>query len=318
MPRKQHRICPIKWNCTWRNKDREKKIQPGTERRYKRNPGGRKNFLPWILLAPSLLGVGIFTLIPFIDVLRRSFQKAVGTGFVGLENYRTVIDNQAFRLAAGNTGKFLLICLPLLLGLSLFVALLLERLGRKGNLLKSGFLLPMAVPAASVVLFWQLFFDREGILNDILKHFHIQGPDYMNSSGAFGVLVAVYIWKNLGYDMILWLSGLLGIPESLYEAARTDGAGEFQCFWYITRPLLVQTAFLTGTLSLVNAFKVFREAWMIAGNYPHDSIYMLQNLFNNWFTKLDMQKMTAGAVMLAAVLGIFLILCQKAEERWKQ
>ena len=69
---------------------------------------------------------------------------------------------------------------------------------------------------------------------------------------------------------------------------------------------------------MVNAFKVFREAWMIAGNYPHDSIYMLQNLFNNWFTKLDMQKMTAGAVMLAAVLGIFLILCQKAEERWKQ
>ena len=176
----------------------------------------------------------------------------------------------------------------------------------------------MAVPAASVVLFWQLFFDREGILNHILEIFHIQGPDYMNSSGAFGVLVAVYIWKNLGYDMILWLSGLLGIPESLYEAARIDGAGEFQCFWYITRPLLVQTAFLTGTLSLVNAFKVFREAWMIAGNYPHDSIYMLQNLFNNWFTKLDMQKMTAGAVMLAAVLGIFLILCQKAEERWKQ
>ena len=313
MPRKQHRICPIKWNCTWRNRRKQ-----GSRKNCIKKQNKKKNLLPWLLLAPSLLGVGIFTLIPFADVFRRSFQKAVGTGFVGLENYRTVIDNQAFRLAAGNTGRFLFVCLPLLLGLSLFVALLLERLGRKGNLLKSGFLLPMAVPAASVVLFWQLFFDREGILNDILKHFHIQGPDYMNSSGAFGVLVAVYIWKNLGYDMILWLSGLLGIPESLYEAARIDGAGEFQCFWYITRPLLVQTAFLTGTLSLVNAFKVFREAWMIAGNYPHDSIYMLQNLFNNWFTKLDMQKMTAGAVMLAAVLGIFLILCQKAEERWKQ
>ena len=297
MPRKQHRIWRIKWNCTWRS---------------------RKKLLPWILLAPSLLGVGIFTLIPFADVFRRSFQKAVGTGFVGLENYRTVLDNQAFRLAAGNTGRFLLICLPLLLGLSLFFFFFLGKLGRKGNFLKSGFLLPMAVPAASVVLFWQLFFDREGILNHTLKNFHVQGPDYMNSSAAFGVLVAVYIWKNLGYDMILWLSGLLGIPESLYEAARIDGAGEFQCFWYITRPLLIQTAFLAGTLSLVNAFKVFREAWMIAGNYPHDSIYMLQNLFNNWFLKLDMQKMTAGAVMLAGVLGIFLILCQKAEERWKQ
>lgn len=309
----RHRIWWTKWNCTWRNRRKQ-----GSRKNCIKKQNKKKNLLPWLLLAPSLLGVGIFTLIPFADVFRRSFQKAVGTGFVGLGNYRTVLDNQAFQLAAGNTGRFLFVCLPLLLVLSLFVALLLERLGRKGNLLKSGFLLPMAVPAASVVLFWQLFFDREGILNHILEIFHIRGPDYMNSSGAFGVLVAVYIWKNLGYDMILWLSGLLGIPESLYEAARIDGAGEVQCFWYITRPLLVQTAFLTGTLSLVNAFKVFREAWMIAGNYPHDSIYMLQNLFNNWFTKLDMQKMTAGAVMLAAVLGIFLILCQKAEERWKQ
>ena len=309
----RHRIWWTKWNCTWRNR---RKQGSGKNRIKKQNK--KKNLLPWLLLAPSLLGVGIFTLIPFADVFRRSFQKAVGTGFVGLENYRTVLDNQAFRLAAGNTGRFLFVCLPLLLGLSLFVALLLEKLGRKGNFLKSGFLLPMAVPAASVVLFWRLFFDRRGILNHILETFHIQGPDYMNSSAAFGVLVAVYIWKNLGYDMILWLSGLLGIPESLYEAARIDGAGEVQCFWHITRPLLVQTAFLTGTLSLVNAFKVFREAWMIAGNYPHDSIYMLQNLFNNWFLKLDMQKMTAGAVMLAGVLGIFLILCQKAEERWKQ
>lgn len=309
----QHRIWWTKWNCTWRNRRKQ-----GSRKNCIKKQNKKKNLLPWLLLAPSLLGVGIFTLIPFADVFRRSFQKAVGTGFVGLGNYRTVLDNQAFQLAAGNTGRFLFVCLPLLLVLSLFVALLLEKLGRKGNFLKSGFLLPMAVPAASVVLFWQLFFDREGILNHILENFHIQGPDYMNSSGAFGVLVAVYIWKNLGYDMILWLSGLLGIPESLYEAARIDGAGEVQCFWFITRPLLVQTAFLTGTLSLVNAFKVFREAWMIAGNYPHDSIYMLQNLFNNWFTKLDMQKMTAGAVMLAAVLGIFLILCQKAEERWKQ
>lgn len=309
----RHRIWWTKWNCTWRNRRKQ-----GSRKNCIKKQNKKKNLLPWLLLAPSLLGVGIFTLIPFADVFRRSFQKAVGTGFVGLENYRTVIENQAFRLAAGNTGKFLLICLPMLLCLSLFVALLLERLGRKGNLLKSGFLLPMAVPAASVVLFWQLFFEREGILNHLLENFHIQGPDYMNSPAAFGVLVTVYIWKNLGYDMILWLSGLLGIPESLYEAARIDGAGEVQCFWFITRPLLVQTAFLTGTLSLVNAFKVFREAWMIAGNYPHDSIYMLQNLFNNWFLKLDMQKMTAGAVMLAGVLGIFLILCQKAEERWKQ
>ena len=94
MPRKQRRIWQRKWICTWQNKNREKKSQTRNKRGCRRNPADRKKFLPWILLAPSLLGVGIFTLIPFLEVLRRSFQKAVGTGFVGLENYRTVIDNR--------------------------------------------------------------------------------------------------------------------------------------------------------------------------------------------------------------------------------
>lgn len=278
-------------------------------------PSKKESWIPWVLLAPSLTGVGIFILIPFADVVRRSFFNAVGSEFVGLENYRGVLENEAFRLAAGNTVRFLIVCLPLLLGSSLFFGILLLNIGRKSGILKSGFLLPMAVPAGSVVLFWQLFFDQGGILNEALQKFGVHGPDYMNTPKAFGVLVVVYIWKNLGYDMILWLSGLLGIPDSLYEAARMDGADGLKCFWHITCPLLIPTAFLTGILSLVNAFKVFREAYMIAGNYPHDSIYMLQHLFNNWFLKLDMQKMTAAAVMLAFILGLILIGSQKIEEK---
>lgn len=280
-------------------------------------PSKKESWIPWVLLAPSLTGVGIFILIPFADVVRRSFFNAVGSEFVGLENYRGVLENEAFRLAAGNTVRFLIVCLPLLLGSSLFFGILLLNTGRKSGILKSGFLLPMAVPAGSVVLFWQLFFDQGGTLNEALQKFGVHGPDYMNTPKAFGVLVVVYIWKNLGYDMILWLSGLLGIPDSLYEAARMDGADGLKCFWHITCPLLIPTAFLTGILSLVNAFKVFREAYMIAGNYPHDSIYMLQHLFNNWFLKLDMQKMTAAAVMLAFILGLILIGSQKIEEKWR-
>lgn len=280
-------------------------------------PSKKESWIPWVLLAPSLTGVGIFILIPFADVVRRSFFNAMGSEFVGLENYRGVLENEAFRLAAGNTVRFLIVCLPLLLGSSLFFGILLLNTGRKSGILKSGFLLPMAVPAGSVVLFWQLFFDQGGIPNEALQKFGVHGPDYMNTPKAFGVLVVVYIWKNLGYDMILWLSGLLGIPDSLYEAARMDGADGLKCFWHITCPLLIPTAFLTGILSLVNAFKVFREAYMIAGNYPHDSIYMLQHLFNNWFLKLDMQKMTAAAVMLAFILGLILIGSQKIEEKWR-
>lgn len=297
MRKKQRKHWVKKWNFTF--------------------PSKKESWIPWVLLAPSLTGVGIFILIPFADVVRRSFFNAVGSEFVGLENYRGVLENEAFRLAAGNTVRFLIVCLPLLLGSSLFFGILLLNTGRKSGILKSGFLLPMAVPAGSVVLFWQLFFDQGGIPNEALQKFGVHGPDYMNTPKAFGVLVVVYIWKNLGYDMILWLSGLLGIPDSLYEAARMDGADGLKCFWHITCPLLIPTAFLTGILSLVNAFKVFREAYMIAGNYPHDSIYMLQHLFNNWFLKLDMQKMTAAAVMLAFILGLILIGSQKIEEKWR-
>lgn len=295
MRKKQRKHWVKKWNFTF--------------------PSKKESWIPWVLLAPSLTGVGIFILIPFADVVRRSFFNAVGSEFVGLENYRGVLENEAFRLAAGNTVRFLIVCLPLLLGSSLFFGILLLNTGRKSGILKSGFLLPMAVPAGSVVLFWQLFFDQGGIPNEALQKFGVHGPDYMNTPKAFGVLVVVYIWKNLGYDMILWLSGLLGIPDSLYEAAKMDGADGLKCFWHITCPLLIPTAFLTGILSLVNAFKVFREAYMIAGNYPHDSIYMLQHLFNNWFLKLDMQKMTAAAVMLAFILGLILIGSQKIEEK---
>ena len=278
------------------------------------SPNRKRKILPWLLLSPSLLGLGIFVLLPFADVVKRSFQKAVGEEFVGLENYKNVVENQAFQLAAGNTARFLLVCLPLLLGLSCFLAVMVQKLGAKGTVFRAGFLLPMAVPAASAALFWQLFFDKNGILNHILSHVGIGSIDYLNSSQAFYVLVAVYLWKNMGYDMILWLAGLSDIPESLYEAARIDGASGGACFWYITWPLLLPTAFLAGILSLVNAFKVFREAWMIGGNYPHDSIYMLQNLFNNWFSKLDMQKMTAAAVMLAMVVGGILLFSQIVEE----
>ena len=295
MRKKQRKHWVKKWNFTF--------------------PSKKESWIPWVLLAPSLTVVWIFILIPFSDVVRRSFFNAVGSEFVGLENYRGVLENEAFRLAAGNTVRFLIVCLPLLLGSSLFFGILLLNTGRKSGILKSGFLLPMAVPAGSVVLFWQLFFDQGGIPNEALQKFGVHGPDYMNTPKAFGVLVVVYIWKNLGYDMILWLSGLLGIPDSLYEAARMDGADGLKCFWHITCPLLIPTAFLTGILSLVNAFKVFREAYMIAGNYPHDSIYMLQHLFNNWFLKLDMQKMTAAAVMLAFILGLILIGSQKIEEK---
>lgn len=268
----------------------------------------------YLFLLPSLIGTGGFVLIPFLDVVRRSFLQAVGNGFVGLENYRMVLENSAFRLAVGNTARFMLICLPLLMILSLFLAVLVKKAARFQRWVKSGFLLPMAIPAASVVVFFNLLFDEKGWLGRLAGVFGAEAQDWLASDSAFWILIVCYIWKNLGYDMILWLAGLGSVPEEQYEAARVQGADEWACFWYITLPQLKETVFVTGMLSFVNAFRVFREAYLLAGDYPHESIYMLQHLFNNWFVNLDIQKMTAAAVMLVVFTGVIL----KTEEWWNR
>ena len=266
----------------------------------------------WYFILPSLAGVLVFYLIPFGDVVRRSFQRAAGDGFAGLGNYRQVFQNAAFRLAAGNTIRFVSICLPLLLILSLGLAVLLQRQKKGRNLWKSAYLVPLAVPAASLVLFWNIVFDKAGLLNGVLDHFHLTGKDWMNTDAAFWVLVFSYIWKNLGYDVILWLAGLLGISESVYEAAKVDGAGEWKSFLYITLPHIRPVAFTIVIVSFLNSFKVFREAYLVAGNYPQEKIYLLQHVFNNWFSELSVDKMAAGSVLLCGVITVFVMILQRS------
>ena len=270
-------------------------------------------------LLPGFCGVAFFSFLPFMDVIRRSFVQAVSGRFCGLENYRIVLHNRAFLLAVKNTLRFLLVCLPLLLGLSLVLAFLLHAwqmaFHQKQRLLKAAYLVPMAIPAASLVLLWKLMFDKHGFVNGILHLCGIHAVDWMNTGAAFFVLVFSYIWKNLGYTMVLWLAGLSSISPDLYEAAEMDGAGRMTQFFKITLPLIRPLIFTIVVLSFLNSFKVFREAYLVAGNYPQEDMYLLQHLFNNWFTDLSVDKMAAGSVLLALVITGFVLLLQKLWER---
>ncbi len=251
----------------------------------------------WLFLLPSITGVTVFVLLPFADVIRRSFYEAMSGRFVGFDNYKLVIQNSAFQLAIKNTGRFLISCIPLLMIISLILALLLYNQRKYGSFFKTAFLFPMAIPVASVVLLWRLYFHANGLLNVLLIDFGKEKIDFMNTDKAFFVLIFTYLWKNTGYNMVLWLTGLNGIPNVLYEAASVDGAGNWDKFRYITLPRLRASVYVISILSFVNSFKVFREAYLISGDYPQESIYMLQHLFGNWFVSLDIQKMSAAAVM---------------------
>ncbi len=270
----------------------------------------------YLFLLPSLLGVLILIVVPFVDVFIRSFRDGATGRFTGLQNYTSVIENSAFKQAAGNSARFALVCIPLLLAVSLFAALIASAVRFGKDFFTTSYLLPMAVPTASIVLLWQLLFDSSGIVNGVLQRVGLQTVDWMGTNSAFYVLIISYLWKNTGYNMVLWLSGLGEIPREMYEAARIDGANKWQEFVYITLPQLKSTLGIVGILALVNSFKVFREAYLVAGSYPHESIYLMQHLFNNWFVKLDMQRLCAAAVLLCVViLAIILIFSAIVKER---
>ena len=265
---------------------------------------GRLARKAYLFLLPSLAGTAVFVLLPYVDVVRRSFFEAAGGRFVAMQNYVTVVGNSAFRLASFNTLRFLVICVPLLVLVSLFCSMLIAGLKEEGTVFKTSLLVPLAIPVASIVLLWKLFFHPQGMVNQITALFGMAGIDWINGDTAFGVLVFTYVWKNLGYDVVLWVAGLAAISDELYEAARVDGAGILARFLYVTLPGLSKTAFLVVSLSVFNTFKVFREAYLIAGEYPHESIYMLQHLFNHWFVTLDIQKMSAASVLLLLVVAL--------------
>ena len=266
----------------------------------------------WSFLLPNLLGVLCFSLLPMLQVLLRSFQSAIGGNWVGVRNYITVVNNTAFQRAISNTGKFTAVCIPLLVVVSLVLAVLLFSIPDIGGTLRSVFLMPMAVPAASVVLVWKVLFHQKGLVNSALLTVGGTGVNWMGSSAAFWMLVISYLWKNLGYTMILWTAVLTGIPETIYEAAQVDGAGKWQCFLYITLPNLRGSAYTITVMSLLNSFKVFREAWLVGGDYPHESMYLLQHLYNNWFRELDFDKIAAASVMTSAVVFILIGFLRKA------
>lgn len=277
----------------------------------------KESLTGWMFILPSLLGISMFYLIPFADVVRRSVTEGMGVKFAGLKNYITVVENEAFLLASANTIKFMLLCIPLLLVFSLLFGVMIKSIKGKAGIYKTAFLVPLAVPVASIVLIWRFLFHENGFFSMIAESILGNTIDFMNTDLAVYVLIISYLWKNTGYDMILWIAGISGIPSSLYEAASVDGAGKFMQFFYITLPNLKGMIFIIFILSVINSFKVFREAYLIGGNYPHTSMYMLQHLFNNWFVALDIEKLCAGAVIMSITTSVLIIVFRNSIEGGK-
>lgn len=260
-----------------------------------------------LYLAPSLIGVLLFFILPFFVVIYYALvDNPISHNFVFLDNFKNVLGNSSFRLAAMNTLKFSAVAVPLAVVLSLAMAAALDNRLPFRSQFRSFFLSPMMVPVASIVLIWQVLFHYNGVVNDFLANFGVEKIDWLKSEYGQVVVILLFLWKNLGYNMILFMAAIGSIPKDLVEVATLESASKWQIFIHIKIRYLSSTILFVTILSLINSFKVFREIYLLSSDYPFDSIYMLQHFMNNTFRNLDYQKLSAAAIIMSFVMIIII------------
>lgn len=230
----------------------------------------------------------------------------ISANFVFLDNFSSVMENTAFQVAIKNTAVFSAIAVPLAVVLSLILAIVLESKIPFRSQFRTFFLSPMMVPVASIVLIWQVLFHYNGAVNDVLQNFGAAKIDWMKSKYSIIVIVILFLWKNLGYNMILFMAALASIPKDILEVARLESATPLQTFFAIKIRYLSSTILFVTIMSLISSFKIFREIYLLTTDYPFDSIYMLQHFMNNKFKNLDYQTLSAAAILMSLVMIVII------------
>ena len=259
----------------------------------------------WLFLLPGLAGLMLFYVVPFIGGIWYSLTDGTyRNAFVGLQNYINIWKNGMFLLGLKNTMILSLICAPTVWVLSFVIAALLNRLRPDGAFFRNSILLPYLMPSSTMLLIWLLLFDYGGVINRLLAGLGIERVIWLEGAELRVPIILLFIWKNLGFAVIIFLAALQTIPEPLYEYARLEGAGFMRQTFGITLPMIVPSAFLIIILEWINAFKIFKEVYFIGGAYPDEAVYTLQNFMNNLYSKLNYQTVTTAAYSFALIVFV--------------
>ena len=278
----------------------------------------------YIFIAPVAIGLFIFYIIPFIQNFWFSFNdvnKFNQATFVGLQNYKDLLKEPDLLLALKNTFLYALVTVPIGLALSLVVAALLNTKIKGTSFYRTIYFLPSVTMAAAVALVWKLMFHGEfGILNEFLGLFGIEGQSWLtNPKTALFCVMIVSIWSSVGYNMIILLAGMQGIPSSYYEAAELDGSSPARTFFKITLPLLSPTIFFVSITGLIGAFQVFDSIYMMIGpeNPAFNSVKTMNVLFyQNAFMYGYKGYAAAISIFMFAIIMVITAIQLVAQKKW--
>ena len=251
-----------------------------------------------LFLSPALLAIGLFFVVPVVAALVLSFSDfdiyALGSfanaRFIGFGNYLKLLNDPLFWVALKNTFYFLLVGGPLSVAVSLATALLLNsKLVRFQAFFRFVYFAPVVTTLVAVAVVWRfLYHPRFGLLNYLLGFFGIGQTDWLGDPNwAMPAIILMAVWKNFGYNMIIFIAGLQNIPQSLYEAAAIDGAGTWQQFKSITLPQLAPTTLFVSIITMIGYFQLFAEPYVMTQGGPSNAtlsivLFMYQQGFRWW------------------------------------
>ncbi len=270
----------------------------------------KRKKIVWLLLLPGLTGLMMFYVVPFFGGIYFSLMDgSFENKFVGLQNYRDILQNPMFVLGMKNTWELSLLCAPVIWLLAFILAAMLRTLKERSTAFRNILLLPYLMPSSALLLIWTLMFDYGGVMNRLVTALGYERVLWLEGDALRFPIVLMYIWKNTGFSVVLFASALSAVHPSLYEFASLEGAGWWTQSFRITLPQIMPTAFLVFVLAWVNAFKIFKEVYFIGGAYPTEAIYTLQHFMNNKFAKLDYQDVTTAAYLFAlGVMALFALM----------
>lgn len=284
--------------------------------------GLRKFFWLSFFLGPSLLGLLLFTATPILASLGLTlfeWDLLTAPDFVGLDNFRRLLQDDSFWQALGNTLYFIAGYIPLVMVFALGVAVVLNQKLKGIVLYRTAFFIPVVSAWVAVALLWKWIFNpRMGLLNYLLSLVGIDGPAWLlDPTWAMPAIIITSVWKDIGFIMIMFLAGLQGIPEDYYEAAEIDGASGWQQLRHITLPLLSPTAFFALIISLINSFQVFDQVWIMTGGGPAGAtVVLVERIVKNAFSYSRMGYAAAISWVLFLLVFGATALQMKLQKRW--
>ncbi|RAP75666.1 carbohydrate ABC transporter permease [Paenibacillus montanisoli] len=286
------------------------------------NPKRSNAIWGFVFIAPQLIGLLAFSLIPLIAAFVLSTLDWDGFGaaaFIGIDNFTYAFKNPDFQKAMTNTLYFSVLTVPMGIFLSLLTAVALNNV-RMRVVYRLFFFMPVVTSSVAVAIVWMWLLNGDfGIINVLLKlTFGIQGPQWLTDLHlVLPSLAIVSIWKGIGFNMVLFLAGLQGISKDYYEASMIDGATKNQQFWRITLPLLSPTTLFVTIIAVIDSFKVFDTAFVMTSGGPAKASYtMVYHLYELAFKNFQFGKSSAAAVVLFVIILFFTLLQTHLSRKW--